>query len=366
VSEPSPSAWLRETRRKITSKDFLLLVLGLVGGYAGNALYSGEVTTTVLLLVVVGLTVVACVAIDRFRFEADNSLRASHEEAAGHLVELKRQIDDHHLRLREELDEHLDYVHAAVSFVQDTVRRNGNRANGVQPGYDAPRAAVRRATKSIFVIGDYSPPSDEGLGLDPKSPPEKRSEYLAAIETMLSERLESTDLTLPRLTYRRYIQRPLDIYNEVSRRENAAKPGILLRREDMVGDEQAFDHCARVLKVKADADRLHSDKISIEVRLIPFLPNCPSMLIVDGMEMQFTIPTRIDQPGGDYAALGLLGVLVMQDNAKGTRICSPFTDLFDRLRSFSVFVKGVDGVPPPATFPGLVVDSAETSSDGSS
>lgn len=335
--------WLREAQRKIAPKDISLLVLGGIVGFIGNALFSGDLPTSVLLIVVVTLGLVSVVSIDRFRFDADQSLRGTHEEARDHLLDLKRQIDDHHLELREELDTHLNYVHAAVAFVEDSAGRNGDRARDGRPGYDTAARAVRRATERIWVIGDYSPPAEEGAGLDPERPPARRSEYLSAIESMLIDRLNLGDPSLPRLTYRRYIQRPLDIFNEVRQREHASfQPGVWLRREDMVGDEQAFEHCARVLQVKATAARMQSDRVSIDIRLIPFLPNCPSVLLIDDDELQFTIPTRTDQPGSDFAALGLLGVLVMQDHANGTQICKPFSGLFDRLRNVSVFVKGTE------------------------
>lgn len=339
MTELLPPRWRREAQRKITVKDVLLLLLGAITGFVGNALFSGDLTITVLLTVVAVLTVIACVSIDRFRFDAEVQLG-----------DIKREIDDHHASLREKLAVDIRHVHAEVQFVEDTGvstvegagHENDHRPAKPKAAYAAATDAVKHATRSIFVIGDYSPPPDEGLALDPNKPPAERSEYFAAIEDILREHSRSEDPAIPKLIYRRYIQRPLAVYDKACLRENSSSPGIVLKKEDMVGDEQAFDHCRRALRIKADAARAGSEKVSIEVRLIPFLPNCPSVLLIDGHLMQFTIPTRIDQPGNGYAALGLLGVLVIQDHAGGTMLCTPFAELFDGLRNLSVFVKGVD------------------------
>lgn len=338
---PSFATWVREIRRRFSALDVLILILGGVLGAGGNALFAKDLPIATGMLVVAALAVVSAVAIDRFRSDSEAALHSTYLDVKKQLGDLKSQIDDHHSELREQLDTHLDYVHATVSFVENVPSRNGARNTAKRAGYDVATAAVRRARRSILVIGDYSPPPEEGPGLGPE-PPVNRSQYLAAIEAMLEERLNSRDPSLPKLTYRRYIQRPLSIYNSAKARETAKQPGIILRNRDMVGDQQMFDHCCRVLRIKASADKSHDDKVSIDLRLIPFLPNCPSVLLVDNQEMQFTIPTRIDQPGDRYAELGLLGVLVMEDHARGAKVCDPFVTLFNRLRDFSVFVRDIE------------------------
>ncbi|WP_433298211.1 hypothetical protein ACQPZQ_20440 [Pseudonocardia sp. CA-142604] len=340
MSGASVGDWLRETRQRITAKDIFLVVAGAAIGFGLDTLIDNDPSLGALMLAAAGLAVVSGISVARLRSEAATALHDAQEAAAQQLAEVKSEIDDHHAQLREELEAHLDYVHAAVFFVEEA-RRNGRGRRG-QLGYDTATAAVRQARNSIFVIGDYSPPPDEGPGFT-RQPPAKRSEYLSAIETILTDRLNAHDASLPRLVYRRYVQRPLDIYNGVKSRETASQQhGIILTRDDMAGDEQIFEHCQRILDIKASADRIRGAKVDIDLRLIPFLPNCPSLLLVDRREMQFTIPTRIDQPGDHYgAALGLHGVLVMHDHARGAKVCGHFEDLFMRLKDFSVFIKGV-------------------------
>lgn len=334
AEDPHQGKWLKDFRRRFTSFDSLMLIIGGALGFAGNALFSGNVPATVVMTVVAVLTIMAALSIDRFRHGAQVTLQRSHDH-------FTTQLDQHHLQLQGRLSKHLTYVHASVDFVNDPESNSGKDA-----GYDAAKAAVERAKHRILVIGDYSPPPTVGADLD-RVPPRNRAAYLGAIERMLEERLKADDPALPILHYRRYIQRPLGIYEEVRGRETA-RPGIVLTDKDMVGDLQAFDHCARVLQIKASADRAQSNRISVDVRLIPFLPNCPSVLLVDDREVQFTIPTRHDEPGDKYAELGLLGVLVMEDHANGEQICAPFVRLFDRLVKFSVFVRKIEGAEVPS------------------
>jgi len=110
----------------------------------------------------------------------------------------------------------------------------------------------------------------------------------------------------------------------------------------MEGDTQAFDHCAKVLDIAAEAGKGRRKGIDIKIRLIPFLPNCPSILLVDNREMQFTIPTRIDQSNERYARQGLHGVLVMEDRQGGSQICEHFAKVFSQLQPRSLTVVKVD------------------------
>jgi hypothetical protein len=330
MTEEVSDTWLRRTRRLVTAKDWILLLVGAVLGFAGNALFAGDLPTLALMIVAGVLTVSSVIALDRFRYSADIETRSQ-------LLMLKNKIDEHHDSLRRELEVHLDQVHSAAAFVPQG-RANGSVNGTNSAGYSIATDAVVSAKSRILVIGDYSPPRDQGTAFDPQRLPPKRGGYLEAIEHKLTERLQS-DESHSQLVYTRYIQRPLDIYNEIRARDTAT-PGIVLRGNDMVGDEQAFEHCRRVLEIKAAA-KSHGDKVRIDLRIIPFLPNCPSVLLVDRHQLQFTIPTRINEPGDHYAALGLLGVLVLND-IRGEKICKHFDELFNHLVNFSVFVRGVE------------------------
>jgi hypothetical protein len=123
----------------------------------------------------------------------------------------------------------------------------------------------------------------------------------------------------------------------------------------MQGDLQAFDHCARVLQIAAAASTDNPPRIQVDLRLIPFLPNCPSILIVDEHDVQLIVPTRIDGPGDDFADQALLGILALQDKARGSSISWPFIDLFQRLSNFSVPIIKVEG----AAVPGVEVAPVE-------
>lgn len=332
--------WWKRVSRGV-SEDFrwfdaLTLLLGAVLGFAGNTLFNGDVSTTTSLLIVGVFTFLAAISISYFRADAEAKTIATIREAHAEALKNGREL---HRELQEKLRKHLNQVHASVSFVPDASGTSSVLPNS-KPGYDAATEAVRRARKRIFVVGDYCPPSGEGAALD--EPPEHRSEYLRAIEAMLTERLDADPTSAPPLEYRRFIQRPINVYNNIKRRETAGHPGIVLKSDDMVGDRQVLDHCVRVLDIAARAEEKGGDRIRIQIKVVPFLPNCPSVLLVDDKDVQFTIPTRIDRPGDSYARQGLLGVLVLEDKAGGSEICYPFEELFARLSHFSATVVKVE------------------------
>lgn len=317
--------WWKQVKRGVAEifrwYDSLTLLLGAILGFAGNFLVMGDISTTSSLLVLGILTFCAVVSISRYRVETE--------------VKSIAILEGIHEELQEKLKKHLNRVHASVSFVPDASGASGAPANR-KPGYDVGTATVRRAQKRIFVVGDYCPPSGEGATLD--KPPEHRSDYLRAIEDILAGRLEKDLDSTESLEYLRFIQRPTSVYSQVKGREDAGRPGITLRPDDMIGDEQVFAHCKRVLEIASRARRQGGNRIRVQIKVIPFLPNCPSMLLVDDRDVQFTIPTRIDSPVDGYARQGLLGILAMEDNAGGSEICDSFKELFSRLMQFSATV----------------------------
>ena len=316
----------------VTWRDGFNLLLGAIFGLAGNALFNRAVPTAFSLVVLGLLTFCAVFSISR----ALNAMQAS---ATGDLRRL-------HDELQEKLKKHLNRVHASASFVPDASGANGAPAN-CKLGYDAPTAAVRRAQERIFAVSHYCPPREEGAALD--EPPKHRSEYLHAIEDMLNGHLEDGLDPVKTLEYRRFIQRPANVYNKIKRREDARLPGIALEPGDMIGDEQVFEHCKRVLEIASEAERRGSDRIRVQIKVIPFLPNCPSVLLVDNRDLYFTIPTRIDRPGDSYARQGLLGVLAVEDKAGGSEISDAFEELFSRLTQFSATVTKIENKNSTAT-----------------
>lgn len=318
--------WFDTFRRRFTAFELMILIIGAVLGLAGNALYSDRYLDAVGLFSIGLLSGASVIAIDRLRAAAQGEVAKVNAE------------------LQAELQKHLNQVHVAVSFVPDQSSRNGGVV-GRQPGYDAATKAVRRAEFSILVIGDYSPPPNAGATFD-TSPPAHRSEYLEAIEDMLRTRVSNDDPTLPVLQYKRFIQRPVSVY-EAARSRGSVRGGISLLSADMVGDEQAFEHCRTVLEIARAASAAGSRRIEVDIRIIPFLPNCPSILVVNERDMQFTIPTRADDPNeDDFARQGLMGILSVEDKARGSQVVNHFMGLFSRLKRFSTAVIGTEPGPP--------------------
>lgn len=321
--------WWKQVRQGLGDdlrwRDGLILLLGSVVGFAGNALFSGDISMAINLAILGFLTFCAAISISRFRAEIEARSIAS--------------LEDAHTELHEKLKKHLSHVHTSVTFVPDTSRANGAATRG-KVGYDSATAAVRGARDKILVVGDYCPPPGEDASLD--KPPEHRLEYLQTIEEMLTRRLEEDSELAGILHYRRFIQRPRNVYNRIKERENTTDPGIVLKPEDMIGDEQVFRHCGSVLNTATSADRKRIDRICVEIKVIPFLPNCPSILLVDNRDVLLAIPTRIDRPGDRFARQGLLGSLVMVDKANGSEICDPLEKLLDTLTKFSVTVIEVE------------------------
>ncbi len=328
--------------RKVRAHDVLMLIIGAALAFAGIAIFDGQSSLIIALLTISALAIAATLAIDALRASAENEIgdvsaefRADLHEAYG---ALRCDLEEHHEGLISRLERHLSNVHATVQFIPDEKWRPGVYS---RPGYEIAEEAVRRATHRISVIGDYSPPKEQGAEID-SNPPANRLSYFKAIEQMLEERLESNDHDIKVLEYRRYIQRPVNLYSKIARNRSAAG-GVTLKASDMEGDLQAFEHCARVLAIAARADkRDHDTRISVDLRLIPFLPNCPAVLMVDDQHVQVTIPTRINLPARNYSSQGLLGLLVMDDKAKGDGVCWAFIGLFRRLRAFSLPVVRVE------------------------
>jgi len=332
----SGQPWWKQVRQGL-GEDFrwydgLILLLGSVLGLAGNALFNGDESTVTALLILGFITLCAAISISRFRIEIQTKSIAT--------------LEDTHKELDEKLKKHLNQVHASVSFVPDTSATKGAPTSRKR-SYDSGTAAVRGARDRIFVVGDYCPPPGEDATLD--QPPEHRFEYLQTIEDMLTQRLKVDSKSAGTLQYRRFIQRPRNVYNQIKERVNAGNPGVVLKPEDMIGDEQVFEHCRRVLNIAGSAEKQRSDHLQVEIKVIPFLPNCPSILLVDNRDVLLAIPTRIDRPGDKFARQGMLGSLVMEDKARGSEICTPFEKLFDTLTQFSVTVIKVENKNPDAS-----------------
>lgn len=299
----SRSSLAETIKRHIGVPDIVKMGVSAAIGAGVSLALKGNVTVGAAVTLLGIVTLVGAFSIDQLRAWSEREIRGV--------------VDD----LDNQLAMHLHDVHAGVRFVPEDT--SAGRSRNGHHGYDVATDAVKRAKKRIVVLGDYSPPPGEGPSFD--VPPENRSSYLEEIERQLEARLKLDKTDRP-FQYRRFLQRPADVYDAIARR--SAARSVRLTRQDMAGDLQVFEHCQRVLEIASRAN----GHLSIDIRVIPFLPNAPSILLIDECELQFTIPNRIDQSVPDQGRLGLKGVLVMEDRANGTQLSVYFDEIFNTLR----------------------------------
>ena len=224
------------------------------------------------------------------------------------------------------IEDMLSAVHASVKFVPESNER---------AAYLAAKSAVSAASNRILVVGDYSPPINSRLDQQAK-----REEYLSFIEQTIVKNAHPKHKNRvggSKFCYRRIIQRPPELYDYLS--ENSTRGDIKLKREYMQGDEQMFEHIQELLKLYSSDDTVHQN-LHLEILITPFLPNCPSILVVDDSKIQFTIPHR----GADPLTFGkqkLFGVLRMEDYKKGNELTEQFAELIDNLKLHSLNVTGI-------------------------
>jgi hypothetical protein len=302
--EPSAGDWLKS---QFGWFDVFKMFVSLCAGFGLNWILRGDATTGVAIVALCAVAICAGVALDRLRVHAH--------------AELRLAVRDLERSLRE--------VHATVRFEQNEMPN---------PSYDVATEAVRQATEQIRVLGDYCPPGHAGNPL--ARLPENRDEYLREIECLLENRAKAPDGRVPSkpFKYTRYVQRPIDMYGEIDKR--AANGTVSLKAAEADGDLQAMDHCRRVIDIDRAAQ---PGRIEVEIRVTPFLPNAPSVLVLDNKEIQFTIPQR-EKGGEKHGSLAVLGVLVMRDRRDGKELCEPFEQLFRSLNEISQHVVSIEDV----------------------
>jgi hypothetical protein len=302
--ETSAGDWLKS---QFGWFDVFKMFVSLCAGFGLNWIVRGNATAGVAIVALCAVAICAGVALDRLRVQA-------HEE-------LELAVGDLQTSLRE--------VHATVRFEKNEMPN---------PSYDVATEAVKVATEQIRVLGDYCPPGHAGNPL--ARLPENRAEYLREIERLLEKRAKAPDGRVPAkpLKYTRYVQRPIDMYGEIDKR--AANGTVSLKAAEADGDLQALDHCRRVIDIERAAQ---PGRIEVEIRVTPFLPNAPSVLVVDNEEIQLTIPQR-EKGGEKHGSQSVLGVLVMRDRRDGKELCEPFEQIFRSLNEISQRVISIEDV----------------------
>jgi len=242
------------------------------------------------------------------------------------VVMLAREAIGDLREVKGELEKDLGRVHTVVHFApQKAATKDGILHTTTTESYLIAKRAVESACRRIWVIGDYNPPRNIG---DTFVTPERRSDYLHAIIQRLENQVKS-GTNVNELHYMRIIQRPLDVYSQMVNR--ATVNNVTLVHDDMAGDEEVFDHCQEAYTLN-EKYRLDS-RINIDLFVVPYLPNSPSVLLIDDKELQFTIPTRVGSMSGAGAAhfelLGILQFVAKRDAQLPLR----FSEVFDSLRN---------------------------------
>jgi hypothetical protein len=245
---------------------------------------------------------------------------------AWQFARMHRSSAEHLEELHEQIDHELEHVHARVRYVPNSVGKNYRSSLAADPGYNESLQRIGEAQHSIKIIGDYSPP--DGM----LEPPANRDRYLSTIEDRLRENSEAGKA----FTYVRIIQRPDHLLADLH--EPSAPGQALLTRQAMDGDMQVFEHCAEVERIKAAA---RTRSLEIELKVCKFIPNCPSILIVDDRYVLFTIPVRHNELGSD-GKHRTHGVLHMTDLKGGQALVRYFADVFQSVANTGASVVRVN------------------------
>lgn len=258
--------------------------------------------------------------------KAENSSKIEDLKAQSK-VEVERIVTESNFRI-EEFKYKIEELKAELAKnnpVQVRFKRNyfdSESGKPVDEAYKTSLEEVCKAKKNITIIADYSPPK-EPLIVTPK-----RQEYYNTILKVLEDRLNSNKSGEP-LRYVRYMQRPDDIYKKIK----ANPEGEIIDSGMIIGDEQAFAHCKKVLELRQDPN-----KIDIELYVTPIIPSLPSILIVDDHKLLFTIPRRkvnaIEETKKGIDPIETAGVMDFTDySIIGDAIVLPFKNIINSLAS---------------------------------
>ena len=302
-----------------------------------------------LLIISLLVTFVALVSLNRIRlairrdfFDIHSSVKkianATYDEVRHEISQIRKEIDknisDTHVKTTSEISEIRREILSVVSR-QFNLHRIGTRyiKNGQNhdPGYLESLKRIKEAKNSIFIIGDYSPYWQR------LQVPNQRNAYLEAIEQKVLEQIK--DRPFDDFRYIRIVQRDREIINSMQK-TNAILPQVILRMQDMIGDEQIYEHCCQLMQY--DREKPDNARTEISVRVCPPIPNSPSTLIIDNKYILFTIPVKTSS---DIHQTD--GVLLFEDLDGGKAIVSAFVDIFLKINAQTIQVVEVESSATP-------------------
>lgn len=332
-------------------RELLFIFVGLTIGAFANV---GPVA-----LAVAGA--VATVIVSWSFFRIGESLQETQQEISDELRDqLKQATDDARetsvrlaYELRNQVKSDISKAHATVYFVDED-----SNDPDEEHAYLAAKDAVNKAQHEILVVSDYSPPAGTGATLGDVP---VRSDYLDHILAIVQERAQELSNAggSGRFRYVRVIQRPQRLYEHV-RRQHSRDNRVTLLRDHMVGDQAVFEHVRSYFELRDKTPTVRG-RVDHSIHFAPVLPNCPSMLIVDGLTVQFTIPGRsLNQTQSEYGAQQLQGVLVLEDRRNGDEIATHFRRLVEDLTRFSIPVVGVSDETDPTIDPRTGMPASRT------
>ncbi len=222
-------------------------------------------------------------------------------------------------KLEEIRNEALHHIHVhdlETKYLRNTIKKD--------LGYERSLEIIKKAKKSIVIIGDYSP---ENQALDSSK---ERIDYFKAIENVIEKHVAPQ--YSEHFKYVRIMQRSDKVYEDLRTKFNG--DDVKLNLEDMKGDEDAFSHCYTINKIKQDKP-LISRNVEVRLFISRYVPSLPSMLIVDDKHVLFTIPKK-NPPLEGNKRLATAGVLHLIDNNFGKGLINPMKEVFDSVRSRSI------------------------------
>lgn len=237
---------------------------------------------------------------------------------------------DFHNRMRSELTfirhEAEEHIH-----LHDIETKYIGNSNGTDYGYIESFEQIKKASKAIYIVGDYSP-SDQSIDSS-----RERLDYFLAIEEVIEKHIKSN--SYQEFKYVRIMQRNEADFKRLE--QNSNNKIVKLSEEHLNGDEDGFQHCMKILKMKKDNFE-QGQNVEIRLYVSKFVPSLPSILIVDEKHLLFTIPKK--RPPLEGQNIITAGVIHFMDNKDGNSIVNSFKSIFESIRADSIEVAGISGI----------------------
>jgi len=276
----------------------LTLMLGLSTGYT---LYNVTMLMKRVTESVKRIETYTDDTISKLRLTITKDVESTSERTNSVITGIQKEVNDVIRKLEVKID-HLQDIE--VYYIQNKDEND--------LGYKKSLEVIARATSRIWIIGDFSP------DWQPLHTTGERSEYLKAIEDVIKSHT-TNDTTFE---YRRVVQRDQNVIDNMTR----AGQEIFLQADDMRGDEQAYEHCYRVSRLKQQAS---NSRVSVSLRVSRPIPSSPSILLVDNKYMLFTIPEKTRHNDGEHGyGLKSAGVLYFEDKRGGDSLIKKFEKLY--------------------------------------